>query len=311
MIKMKRKNDKIKILTILLFIAINCYCIGQIDFMVINGKKVEVLTVGLEHNQANKPVIVLENGRGSTFDSWEKVINEVTKESAVFAYNRPRIGNSEDDSIPPTMKHIVDNLRAMLKEKRLNPPYLLVGHSFGACYIRSFASYYPDEIAGLVFVDPHDFTKKKGFGRLPYQAIGLNEHQIDSIFVSYDMYFEQFLVRAPRSHVEEAKIQGELSETGHEECNLKPLPDVPVHFIMAGGFTLYPDETPTIYDREEMFRIDSNIKMKRWLELLYPLTYGRLFYSSNSGHAIQVDDPELVIGSIRLALIDYEKSKSE
>jgi hypothetical protein len=40
---------------------------------------------------------------------------------------------------------------------------------------------------------------------------------------------------------------------------------------MAGGFTLYPDETPTIYDREKLFRIDSNIKMKRWLEMLYPL----------------------------------------
>ncbi len=47
------------------------------------------------------------------------------------------------------MKHIVENLRFMLKEKGLNPPYLLVGHSFGACYIRTFASYYPDDIAGL------------------------------------------------------------------------------------------------------------------------------------------------------------------
>ena len=38
-----------------------------------------------------------------------------------------------------------------------------------------------------------------------------------------------------------------LSKTGNEECNRNPLPNVPVHFLMAGGFTLYPEETPTIY----------------------------------------------------------------
>jgi len=308
---MKRKSDKIKILIVALIIGFHCNFYGQENFMIVDGKRVEILIAGLEHNQANKPVIVFENGRGSTFNSWGKVINEVSKESVVFAYNRPRIGNSEDDSIPPSMKHIVDNLRVMLKEKGLNPPYLLVGHSFGSCYIRSFASYYPEEIAGLIFVDPHDFTKKKGYGRLPYQVIGLSEHQIDSIFAVYEYYGEQFLLNGPKHHVEEVKIQGELGKTGHEECNRTPLPDVPVHFLMAGGFTLYPDETPTIYDRERMFRIDSNIKMKRWLELLYPLKYGKFFYDSNSGHAIQVDNPELVIASIQLALSDYNKIDKE
>ena len=61
----------------------------------------------------------------------------------------------------------------MLIQKGLQPPYLLVSHSFGGAYMRSYASLYPDEIAGLVFVDPVDFTKKKGFGDLPYIEIGL------------------------------------------------------------------------------------------------------------------------------------------
>jgi pimeloyl-ACP methyl ester carboxylesterase len=239
------------------------------------------------------------------------LIDEISKTHAVFAYNRPRIGLSEDDSIPPSMKYTVDNLRNMLKEKGLNPPYLLIGHSFGACYIRAFASYFPDEIAGLIFVDPHDFTKKQGYGRLPYQEIGLSEKQIDSLFAVYDSYGEQFMKNGPKAHVEEIKIQGELSKTGHAECNRNPLPNVPVHFLMAGGFKLYPDETPTIYNREKLFRIDSNIKMKRWLELLYPLEFGRFFYDSNSLHAIQIDNPELVISSMKMALNDYSKIDKE
>ncbi len=147
--------------------------------------------------------------------------------------------------------------------------------------------------------------RKKDLEDYHIRQIGLNEHQIDSIFASYDLLYEQFLGYAPKSQIEETKIQGLLGETGHEECNRNPLPDVPVHFLMAGGFTLYPDETPTIYDRELLFRINSNIQMKRWIELLYPLKYGKFFYSSNSEHAIQIDDPELVISSIKLALSDY------
>ena len=283
---------------------------GQENFIIINGKNVEILISGIEHNQTDKPVIVFENGRGTTFNYWEKVISEVAKESVVFAYNRPRIGKSEDDNIPPSVKHIVDNLRIMLKEKGLNPPYLLVGHSFGACYIRSFASYYPNEIAGLIFVDPHDFTKRIGYGRLPYREIGLTEAQIDSLFASFVHYGEQFLLNGPKHHVEEVKISGELNDTGHEECYRNPLPDIPVHFIMAGGFYLYPDELPTIYDREKLFRINSNIQMKRWLELLYPLKYGRFFYDSNSGHTIQKDNPDLVITSIEMARNDYNRMKN-
>jgi hypothetical protein len=32
------------------------------------------------------------------------------------------------------------------------------------------------------------------------------------------------------------------------------------------------------------------------------------FYDSNSEHAIQIDNPDLVISSIRLALKDYNKT---
>lgn len=131
----------------------------------------------------------------------------------------------------------------LLLEKGLKPPYLLVSHSFGGAYIRSFASQYP--------------------------------------------------------------ISRQLTQTDFNECDQNPLPDVPVYFIMAGGFS--SSEPPTIYNREKMFRINENIKMKRYLQLLYPLKYGKLFYSSSSSHFVQTDEPELVISCIKLAIIDFDK----
>ena len=285
---------------------------GQKDSMTVNGKKVEIYTAGLENNFKDQPVIVFENGMATRYIWWKSIIDSVCKKNSVFAYNRPRIGTSEDDSLPPTMKHIVDNLRQMLMAKGLNPPYLLVGHSFGGAYIRSFASYYPDEIAGLIFVDPIDFTKKAGYGLLPYLEMGVTEHQFDSLFADpYDDFIKKLYEEMPGYYVEEVKISREISASGFEECTQNPLPDVPVHFIQAGGYKPSPDEKPTIYDREKMFRVDNFIKMKRWLELLNPLKFGKFFYSSNSGHFVQTDDPALIISSITLALKDYQKIQRE
>ncbi len=281
---------------------------SKIDFITINGYKVEVLTSGMQNNKATKPAVVFENGMASSFGSWDMVVEEISKTNAVFRYNRPRIGESENDSLPPTTEHIVNNLRKMLLQKGLNPPYLLVSHSFGGAYIRSFASMYPEEIAGLVFVDPVDFTQKKGDGDLPYLEIGLTKHQIDSIFGKpYDNFIEKLYKEMPGFYVEEVKISRSLYNSEFKECDRNPLPDVPVHFIKAGGYS--SNEEPTIYDREKMWRISNNLKLKRWIALINPLKYGKLFYSSQSGHSIQQDDPDLVISSIKLALQDYEKIK--
>jgi pimeloyl-ACP methyl ester carboxylesterase len=279
---------------------------SNIDFITVNGFKVEVLTCGMQNNKANKPVVVFENGMASSFGSWDTVVEEISKTNAVFRYNRPRIGESENDSLPPTTEHIVNNLRKMLLQKGLKPPYLLVSHSFGGAYIRSFASMYQEEIAGLVFVDPVDFTQKNGDGDLPYLEIGLTQHQIDSLFGKpYDNFIEKLYEEMPGFYVEEVKILRSLYKSEFKECDSNPLPDIPVHFIQSGRYT--SNEEPTIYDREKMWRIANNLKMKRWLALINPLKYGKYFYSSQSGHTIQQDDPDLVISSIKLALKDYDK----
>ena len=285
---------------------------ASIDFIAINGFKVEALTSGMQNNKTNKPVVVFENGMASSFGSWDIVVEEISKTNAVFRYNRPRIGESENDSLPPTTEHIVNNLRKMLLQKGLKPPYLLVSHSFGGAYIRSFASMHPEEIAGLVFVDPVDFTQKKGDGDLPYLEIGLTQHQIDSIFGKpYDNFVEKLYEEMPGFYVEEVKISRSLHNSEFKECDRNPLPDVPVHFIQAGGYLSGSNEGPAIYDREKMWRIANNLKVKRWLALIKPLKYGKFFYSSQSGHVIQQDDPDLVISSIKLALQDYDKIRKE
>jgi len=305
---MRNSKKQIMISAIVMILELSSFGFGQKEFINVDGKKMEIFIAGLENNKKDKPVIVFENGMATKLDKWKTIIEEVSKTSTVFSYNRPRIGESENDSLPPTTKHIVDNLRKMLLEKGFKPPYLLVAHSFGGAYIRSYASYYPDEIAGLIFVDPVDFTKKKGDGDLPYLEIGLTQHQIDSMFAKpYKKFVENLYADVPNFYVEEVKILRQLTKTEFEECDSIPLPDVPVHFIQAGGYPKNPEKRETIYDKVKLFRIDNNLKMKRWLALLNPLQYGKYFYCSNSRHYMQEDEPETIITSIKLALIDYDR----
>src|SRR3989339_76110 len=269
---MRNLMKRILISAIVMILGFSSFGFGQKKFINVNGKKMELFIAGLQNNQKDKPVIVFENGMATKLDKWKTVIEEVSKTSAVFSYNRPRIGESENDSLPPTTKHIVENLREMLLEKGFKPPYLFVSHSFGGAYIRSYASYYPDEIAGLIFVDPVDFTKKKGDGDLPYLEIGLTQHQIDSMFAKpYKKFVENLYADMPNFYVEEVKILRQLTKTEFKECDSIPLPDVPVHFIQAGGYPKNPEKRETIYDKVKLFRIDNNLKMKRWLALLNPL----------------------------------------
>ena len=56
---------------------------------------------------------------------------------------------------PTTLQDHVDDLHALLKASGEGKrPYVVVGHSMGGAVSRLYASQYPEEVSGLVLVDP-------------------------------------------------------------------------------------------------------------------------------------------------------------
>jgi pimeloyl-ACP methyl ester carboxylesterase len=49
---------------------------------------------------------------------------------------------------------VARELHEMLRAAEIAPPYLMVGHSFGGVVVRRFAAEYPEEVSGVVLVDP-------------------------------------------------------------------------------------------------------------------------------------------------------------
>jgi pimeloyl-ACP methyl ester carboxylesterase len=47
----------------------------------------------------------------------------------------------------------VDDLHRLLQKAGVTGPYVMVGHSIGGIYVRQYAAYYPNEVAGIVLMD--------------------------------------------------------------------------------------------------------------------------------------------------------------
>jgi pimeloyl-ACP methyl ester carboxylesterase len=103
------------------------------------------------------PTVVLESGLGAGVESWTRVRASVAKFTRVVSYDHAGIGGSEPRPKPRTGQQIATELNTALKTAELGPPYVLVGHSIGGPYIHVFASLYPSEVAGMVFVDPTQY----------------------------------------------------------------------------------------------------------------------------------------------------------
>ena len=100
------------------------------------------------------PTIVLEAGLMSTVLSWSELQRELAGSFRVVSYDRAGLGWSDIGPMPRTADRIVDELHTLLERAAIPPPYVLVGHSFGGLTMPLFAARFPDEVAGVVLVDP-------------------------------------------------------------------------------------------------------------------------------------------------------------
>ena len=135
----------------------------------VEGVQMRVWTAGLEQRKPDQPVIVLEAGAGAVLDTWKPIFADVSRIGPVIAYDRRALGESGPDTEPPTFARTAQTLHAVLQALKAPPPYVLVGHSLGGVFIRGFATLYPGETAGMVYLDVPDFeaTREERAAALP------------------------------------------------------------------------------------------------------------------------------------------------
>lgn len=280
---------------------------GQTRFITIDGTKIQIQTKGLESRTPGQPVVVFESGLGTPLGNWDTIFDEVARQASVVAYDRPGIGDSAPNEEMPTLQNVTDRLRKILQSLKLPPPYLLVEHSLGGFYVRGFALYYPQELAGLVIIDPADFTETCANLGLPWREVGFSQGKVDTLVLERKRGKYKPNTAAPIAIQREGEVLFDLRQAEFAQLRSTPLPNIPVAIVTSGRFDPFPGGAA--YD-EALFKAKMKHRIERWTNLMNTIPKGRLFYSASAGYFVHRDDPMLALASIQIALRDYERDRA-
>jgi pimeloyl-ACP methyl ester carboxylesterase len=222
----------------------------------IDGGAMRMLVSG-----TGESTVVFENGLGPPLEMWGKVQPNVSRFARTVTYDRAGVGLSDDALSRRDGQQIARELRDALRTAGLAPPYVLVGASLGGLYIRVFAGTYPEDVSGMVLVDPtHDAD---GFERSLHPELA-----------------------AVRETVEQAR----RSRT--------PL-GVPVVLIDAVSQREVPFATNAIRDLRAKNRPEIEAESRAYKTWLDTVPGARLIVTHDSGHNVPIEQSQLVVETIR------------
>lgn len=255
------------------------------------------------------PVVVMEAGLGGTSLDWALVESEVSKTTRVFTYDRAGYGWSDSAENPRTGAQIIQELHLLLENTGTKGPYVMVGHSVGALYVRLFAKRYPEEVAGLVLVDPaHENVLQESKGRKGFKiyrsvlsavrfVAPLGILRLSGLHVALNTYPAEIRPMADAVGFRSQTYRTAYNELIHAEAlwdqvragrQASPFPDIPL-LVVTQGFPLAqpPEDFPEV---EMINRLHG--------DLVALSSNGEHIRAENSGHHVQLDQPEIVIQAV-------------
>lgn len=239
---------------------------------------------------------VLEAGGGEYGATWEGIEGELARLGRVFVYDRAGMGWSEEGPHPRTISQIVEELHAALHAASVPPPYVLVGHSLGGAIATSYAMEHPDEVAGLLLVDPSHKDQVRKMPQPPaWQRVLITQLTRTAPIGLPRLVFggASDPVKTQSKHVRTfgAEIRGaHLSATrwADEEIDLG---DTPIYVLTRGDTTAGPMATEA----------ENRTRWEIWKDLHADLVAAsrgdvrRHIVVEGAGHYIHYDRPDAVL----------------
>jgi pimeloyl-ACP methyl ester carboxylesterase len=287
----------------------------------VSGYKLHLLCDG-----TGPPTVWIAPGGGSAAITWEVIQGQVARFSNVCCYDRAGIGWSENTSEPCTLKQRVIELHTLLANTGKRPPYVLVGHSYSGLFIRVFARDHLDEVAGMVLVDSTEeqFISGPEFLKMWKAARPLvTRRALASSFGGMRLWLrwhpseaalpQNFSVEAREAHrtfvsgrkywktaFDEMRSLTSANERRFlsDQKNFGRLGDIPLVVIRRGKGI--PVDAPQLRYPGAMTASEfDRLEIEAQQRLVRLSTNSELVVAEKSGHAINFEQPELVVDAIR------------
>ncbi len=115
----------------------------------VGGYKLHIDCIG-----EGSPTVILDAAADMMSSDWAWIQPEIAKHTRVCSYDRAGMGWSDSGPEPRDAKQITFELHTLLTNAGISGPYVMVGHSAGGLYARMYAVEYPEDVVGMVLVDP-------------------------------------------------------------------------------------------------------------------------------------------------------------
>jgi pimeloyl-ACP methyl ester carboxylesterase len=243
-----------------------------------------------------RPAVVFESGGGgASLEEWGRLPELVASSTRVVVYDRAGIGGSDPATTPRTGETVARELHALLGRLDVEPPYVLVGHSLGGLHVRYFASLFPEEVAGFVFLDP---TTEEMRPKLDTEA-------------DRARFAAQLAHLPPGARAEMEALAANVDGLGR----LGAPPDRPAVVVSAAAPPrIPPSEREAMaaagLTEERLLSIQARVK-EQHARLAARFPRGRHVELAGSGHAVHRDEPERTRDEILEVLKEARRAKKE
>ncbi|HAA33083.1 MAG TPA: alpha/beta hydrolase [Cyanobacteria bacterium UBA8553] len=252
------------------------------------------------------------------------LVEEIAKTTRVCIYDRAGYGWSDSSPHPRTSKQIVKELDILLEKAGIEPPYILVGDSFGSYNVRLYAHQFPEKVAGLVLTDGlHEEAMLKMSLSLwalkLFFMSGFAMSQLGSVLgivrllgtVGMFELLKKELRNFPAETLQRVKRSfynhqhwitmwremWNLDVSGQQVRQASNLGNIPMISVKANTFF-----KPSVLNFYMPVKAANNLRDKMHTELLKLSTDCTQLQATQSGHFVWVDEPEVIVAAIQQVL---------
>ena len=143
----------------------------------VGGYRLHINCVAPENTGGDElPTVVVESGSGVSSPAYYWIQKGVSEKTRVCLYDRAGLGWSDESHLQRDSKTVTTALHILLAKAGIKKPFVFVGHSIAGLYMRDYVERYPDDVVGLVFLDPSHPEQ--------LERMGLTKKQRDDMIAS-------------------------------------------------------------------------------------------------------------------------------